>query len=75
MENPEFYNIHNHPTEQLIRRSINIFRITYIFEKPKPMQNDGVKEDSNLSIRRRSEQFHLCPFTAWNIFRKDIKLH
>ena len=84
-----FYGVHNRPSEQAIRRTVDRFRTTYSLEDAiTPARrrnvrteeniaavNESVEEDPNLSIRRRSQELGLCPSTTWKILRKDLGLH
>jgi len=83
------YGVHNRPSEQAIRRTVDRFRTTYSLEDAiTPVRrrnvrtedniaavNESVEEDPNLSIRRRSQELGLCPSTTWKILRKDLGLH
>ena len=77
------YGLHNRPSQQAIRRTVDRFRTTYSLEDAiTPARrrnvrteeniaavNESVEEDPNLSIRRRSQVLGLCPSTTWKILR------
>lgn len=83
-----FYGVHNRPSERLIRRTIDRFRNTFTVtnnvhpvrrrtvrtEEAVAAVQESIKDDSNQSIRRRSQQLGLCPSTLWKILRKDLGL-
>ena len=85
----QFYGAHNRPSERLIRETMNRFTTTFSLKDnihPErrrtvrtPQTNaavqESVEEDTNVSVRHRAQQLHLCSSTLWTILQKDLGLH
>ncbi|GFX38541.1 DUF4817 domain-containing protein [Trichonephila clavipes] len=83
-----FYCRQNHPSEQLIRLTMERFRTTFtLIDNSHPQRRRTVRteeaiatversidEDPNESIRHRAQELDLCPSTLWKILRKDLGL-
>ena len=81
-----FYPRQNHPSEQLIRLTMERFRTTFtLIDNLDPQRRRTVRteeaiatversiaEDPNESIRHRAQELDLCPSTVWKILRKDL---
>lgn len=83
-----FYGRHNRPTERTIREVINKFRTRFTCldinepERARPVRTEeniqavaaSVREDHDLSIRRRAQHLNMSCSTLWKILRKDLGL-
>ncbi|GFW48757.1 DUF4817 domain-containing protein [Trichonephila clavipes] len=83
-----FYRRQNHPSQQLIRLTMERFRTTFtLIDNSHPQRRRTVRteeaiatversieEDPNESIRHRAQELDLCPSILWKILRKDLGL-
>ncbi|GFV39287.1 DUF4817 domain-containing protein [Trichonephila clavipes] len=83
-----FYRRQNHPSEQLIRLTMERFHTTFtLIDNSHPQRRRTVRteeaiatversieEDPNESISHRAQELDLCPSTLWKILRKNLGL-
>lgn len=69
----QVYGAHNRQSENLERNSMDRFRTR--LDNTHPNRSHAVSVTEDFSIRHRSQQVDLCPFTKRKILTKDLGLH